>query len=47
MHFIIGLPKTIFHYDSILVMVDRLTKVAHFIPSNTTNDAPTIANHLR
>jgi hypothetical protein len=36
MDFIIGLPRTPKGYDSIWVIVDRLTKVAHFIPVNTT-----------
>jgi hypothetical protein len=31
MDFIIKLPKTTKHHDSILVVVDKLTKVAHFI----------------
>ena len=36
MDFITGLPKTKSGYDSIWVVVDYLTKVAHFIPVNTT-----------
>nr|CAE04480.3 OSJNBa0029L02.21 [Oryza sativa Japonica Group] len=36
MDFIIGLPKTQGGYDSIWVVVDRLTKVARFIPVKTT-----------
>ena len=32
MDFITGLPSTSKGYDSIWVIVDRLTKVAHFIP---------------
>jgi hypothetical protein len=36
MDFIVGLPRTQFGYDSIWVIVDCLTKVAHFIPVNTT-----------
>jgi hypothetical protein len=36
MCFIVGLPKTQSGYDSIWVIVDRLSKVAHFIPVKTT-----------
>jgi hypothetical protein len=34
--FIMGLPRTQSGYDSIWVIVDGLTKVAHFIPVKTT-----------
>jgi hypothetical protein len=34
--FIVGLPHTSTWYDSIWVIVDKLTKVAHFIPMKTT-----------
>jgi hypothetical protein len=36
MDFIVELPRTHLGYDSIWVIVDRLTKVAHFIPIKTT-----------
>jgi hypothetical protein len=36
MNFIVGLPRTQAGYDSIWVIVDHLTKVAHFIPVKTT-----------
>ena len=36
MDFITGLPRTRSGYDSIWVLVVRLTKVAHFIPVKTT-----------
>jgi hypothetical protein len=35
MDFIVGLPRTRDGYDSFWVIVDRLTKVAHFIPVKT------------
>jgi hypothetical protein len=36
MDFIVGLPRTQARYDSIWVIVDWLTKVAHFIPVKMT-----------
>jgi hypothetical protein len=40
MDFIMGLPKTQRGYDSIWVIMDRLTEVAHFIPIKTTYIRP-------
>ncbi|KAK1605582.1 hypothetical protein QYE76_029255 [Lolium multiflorum] len=40
MDFITGLPKSSKGNDSIWVVVDRLTKVAHFIPVKTTYQGP-------
>jgi hypothetical protein len=39
MDFIVGLPNTSKGYDSIWVIVDRLTKVAHFLPVRTSYTA--------
>ena len=39
MDFIVGLPNTSQKHDSIWVIVDRLTKTAHFIPVHTTYTA--------
>jgi transposase InsO family protein len=36
MHFIVGLPRTQLGYDSIRVIIDRLTEVAHFMRVKTT-----------
>jgi hypothetical protein len=39
MDFVSGLPLTSRKHDSIWVIVDRLTKTAHFIPDRTKYDA--------
>jgi hypothetical protein len=39
MDFIIGLPNTSQKHDSIWIIVDRLTKTAHFHPVHTTYNA--------
>lgn len=43
MDFIIGLPKTKGGYDAIWVIVDRLTKVAYFLPVKQTYDGNKLA----
>jgi hypothetical protein len=43
MNFIVGLPRTQMGYVSIWVIVDRLTKVTHFIPMKTTYTRPQLA----
>jgi transposase InsO family protein len=43
MDFIVGLPRTQSGYDSIWVIMDRLTKVAHFIPVKTTYSGQQLA----
>ena len=40
--FIIGLPRNQNQNDSIMVVVDKLSKAAHFIPVNTTYKASNI-----
>jgi hypothetical protein len=35
MDFIVGLPRTAKGFDSIWVIIDRLTKIAHFLPVKT------------
>ena len=44
MDFIIGFPWSSKGHDSIWVIVDHLTKVAHFIPVKTTYNGNQLAN---
>jgi hypothetical protein len=43
MDFIVGLPLMTRRHDSIFVVVDTLTKSAHFIPIHMMYQAPNIA----
>jgi hypothetical protein len=44
MDFITGFPRTDKKHDSIMVVVDKLTKAAHFIPLKTTHKETNVAD---
>ena len=42
-NFVLGLPHTVRCYDSIMVVVNRFLKMAHFMPCSKTSDTTRVA----
>ena len=44
MNFVVGLPRTFRKHDAVWVIVDRLTKSAHFLPIQTNDSLDKLAS---